>query len=260
MYLLNIVSQTLLISLLCLQQASANEEKKAPETTAQKSTTITISGSNTVKSILNYYEKAIESDSGLLINVVGKNSKNGVLDLVNGYADLAVISTPLTYLSKDMPDIDVSGLRSYPLGKSSIAFITHPHNPVKKITMEQIKGILEGNITNWKELGGNDEKIEVVTEFLGGGIRAEVERQILQGQIPIATKNMETATQIKDVVASVPNGLGITSSSLTDETVNVLSMDQVLSQPIIFVAKPDYDERISKFIKALRLVKLNELY
>ncbi|MDF2964633.1 MAG: phosphate transporter substrate-binding protein PhoT family [Rickettsiaceae bacterium] len=245
------------LSLCGLQSALAASSLKNNNTSTN---TITISGSATIKSILNFYEPTIEKDSGIVINIIGNNSKQGVLDLINGAADLAIISTPLTYLSKELPDIDVTSLRSYPLGKTSIAFITHPNNPVKKLSMEQIKDIILGNVTNWHDLGGNDEEILVVTEFPGGGIRNKVENDLLKRPITSAIKAMENASQIKDIVAAVPNAIGITSSSLTDATVHIIESDRVISQPIIFVAKPIADERITKFIRSLKVVNLNEVY
>ncbi|MCC2647068.1 MAG: ABC-type phosphate transport system periplasmic component-like protein [Rickettsiaceae bacterium] len=227
---------------------------------ASTSKAITISGSSSIKAILNHYEPVIEKDSGILINVIAKNSKQGVMDLVNGDADLAIISTPLTYLSKDLPNIDVSSLRSYPLGKFSVALVVHPLNAVKKLTFEQVKDILQGKITNWQALGGDNEEIIIVTEFSGGGIRSIIEQTLLKGKINIPIKAMENAAQIKDIVAAVPNAFGLTSSSLVDSTVNIIELDKVISQPIIFVARPVADERITKFIKALKVVNLNEIY
>jgi phosphate transport system substrate-binding protein len=221
---------------------------------------LTISGSASIKTILNHYEQVIEDNTGLKLNIIGKNSKRGILDLINGDADLAIISTPLSYLSKDLSDIDISSLRTYPFGKSSIVFIKHPNNVVRKITQEQMKQILKGEITNWKELGGNDLPIMVVTEFNGGGVRSLIEKKILNTEIKIPVKAMENASQIKEVVAAVPNALGITSASLIDSTVSIIETDQVMSQYIIFVAKPVADERITKFIKSLKIMNLQEVF
>jgi phosphate transport system substrate-binding protein len=247
---LTIKISILLICLASKQVLASNDTSK----------TITIIGSSSIKAILNYYESVIEKDSGVLINIIAKNSKQGVMDLVNGDADIAIISTPLTYLSKELPDIDVSSLRSYPLGKFSLAFVTHPLNPVKKLTLAQVKDILLGKITNWQTLGGNNEEIIIVSEFSGGGIRTEIEQTLLNSKINIPIKTMENAAQIRDIVAAVPNAFGLTSSSLVDSTVSIIEVDKIISQPIIFVAKPNSDERITKFIKALKVVTLNEIY
>lgn len=221
---------------------------------------ITISGSSTIKSILNHYESLIEQQSGIRINLISRDSKQGIEDLVHGYADLAVITTPLSYLSNELPGIDITKLRPYPLGRSSITFITHPSNPIQRIDLKQVKSILNGRVVNWKELGGIDENIMIVTEFPGGGIRTEIEQKLLNKPFAIPVKTMENISQVKEVVSSVSYALGIVSSTVVDSTVNILDTNINISQPIILVTKPNPDKRVRSFVDALKVIKLQEVY
>ena len=70
-----------------------------------------------------------------------------------------VLSTQPTTAELNMAAAAGVELISEPIGFDAFVFITHRDNPVDNLTIEQIRGIYSGRITNWKEVGGNDEKI-----------------------------------------------------------------------------------------------------
>ncbi|MBQ3150164.1 MAG: substrate-binding domain-containing protein [Clostridia bacterium] len=70
-----------------------------------------------------------------------------------------------------------------PIGSEAFVFFVHKDNPIENLTTEQIKGIYSGEITNWKQLGGKNEKIEAFQRNEGSGSQSMLER--FMGDTPI---------------------------------------------------------------------------
>jgi phosphate transport system substrate-binding protein len=62
-------------------------------------------------------------------------------------------------------EIEKHQLIVYPLAKEPVLILTHKSNPVDDLSVDQVKGIFRGDILNWKEVGGNDEPIVLVTRL-----------------------------------------------------------------------------------------------
>ena len=98
---------------------------------------------------------AIETETGLTLNVTVNGDGNGLKDLYAGKADVAMIAAPIKItegiLNKAAPSsISVAGFEVAPVGTISIKFIVNPANPVKSLTEAQLKDIFLGQNTSWK--------------------------------------------------------------------------------------------------------------
>ena len=88
--------------------------------------------------------------------------------------------------------------RYTPIGSEGFVFFVHKDNPIENLTTEQIQGIYSGEITNWSEVGGNDEKIEAFQRNEGSGSQSMLKR--FMGDKPI----MEAPTELKnDLMAGI---------------------------------------------------------
>ena len=68
-----------------------------------------------------------------------------------------------------------------PVCYDAFVFITHKDNPVDNLTIEEIQKIYSGQITNWKEVGGNDEKIRAYQREENSGSQTAMEKLVMQG-------------------------------------------------------------------------------
>ena len=68
-----------------------------------------------------------------------------------------------------------------PICRDGFVFITHKDNPVESLTLEQLRGIFSGKITNWKEVGGKDEAIRAFQREPGSGSQTGMEDLVMQG-------------------------------------------------------------------------------
>jgi len=75
----------------------------------------------------------------------------------------------------------LQGTQFKPIAKDALVFITSKSNPIDSLTLDQIKHILSGQITNWKEVGGNDEPINIIKRNETGGSQILLDKYVLKG-------------------------------------------------------------------------------
>jgi len=95
-----------------------------------------------------------------------------------------------------------------PVCRDAFVFITGKDNPVDSLTLEQVRGIFSGEITNWKGVGGADEKILAYQRESGSGSQTGMEQLVMQG-VPMAdpktVKLYDSMSGLMDAVAEYEN-------------------------------------------------------
>ena len=89
-------------------------------------------------------------------------------NLLDGNADLLLVYEPSSE-TKEIIDKSLVKLKVTPIGVDALVFIVNAQNKVKNLTTEQLRDIYTEKITNWKELGGDDQKIEAYQRVLNSG-------------------------------------------------------------------------------------------
>ena len=110
-----------------------------------------------------------------------------------------------------------------------IALLVNPKNPVNNISLEDVKKIYTGEITNWKELGGDDSPIVVVSREEGSGTR-DAFQEIVGYESEELTKDAtisDGSGAVKTTVAGNKNAIGFASFEYIDNTVKALSVNDV---------------------------------
>jgi len=194
----------------------------AQGSTADLSGELTIAGSTTVLPINQECARLlIEQNPGLRISVSGGGSGHGVKAVGAREIDIGVKSKEMeTY-----PDLKPVGI-----GKDSVAIVVHPSNGVSELTMEQASKIFSGEITNWKEVGGADEAIRVITREEGSGTREVFEKYVMKppekeiaGEASVKPSNGE----VRATVSGDEKSIGYLSLGYVDPSVKALKMDGV---------------------------------
>ena len=144
-----------------------------------------------------------------------------------------------------------------------IVVVTDSANTVKNLTKDQLIGIYNGSITNWKDLGGLNMPIVVVGREAGSGTRGAFEELLqLEDQCKYANE-LDSTGAVMAKVASIPGAIGYVSLDVIDETVNVLSLDGVeaneesiksgdyfLSRPFVMATNGEVSKQ-NELVKAL---------
>src|ERR1051326_3465200 len=133
--------------------------------------TLIVQGSTTfARRVMEPFETAIEAKSGHELTVIPNKSTPGLVALLEGRAHMAMISAPLkseiAKLKKVMPGLDYDRMKAFVISSTRVAFVVNAGNPVRKASLEQVRKIHTGEITNWSALGGKPAPIRLV--LVGG--------------------------------------------------------------------------------------------
>lgn len=125
---------------------------------------IRISGANSMSSrVKNLVELYKKTDPSVTIEVAtGQLLDTGIVAVINGEADLAMVSCPIPEKEDNLAVTKGIKLFERPMGFGGIALIANSSEGVKSLTLGEIKNIFTGKITNWKEVGGSDKPIKVI--------------------------------------------------------------------------------------------------
>jgi phosphate transport system substrate-binding protein len=114
------------------------------------------------------------------------------------------------------------------IARDAIAIIVHPKNPVQGLPLVKVRDIFSGKIRNWRELGGHDHPIVLVTREEGSGTR-EAFQKLLMGEEEISLEALvqDSNGAIRQVVAGDRNAVGYISLGLVNERVKALEISGV---------------------------------
>lgn len=225
---------------------ACSDKEEGSDTHSNNGATIAISGSTSVgplaeKLAMKYKET---SEDKIEINQIGSSA--GITNAISGVSEIGMSS-------RDLKEEEVAeGIEEIAIAYDGIVVVTHPTNNVKDLSMEQVKQIFTGEITNWKELGGEDLEIVVVSREDGSGSRDAFQEIVDYGSGELI-KNAIIASgngNIKTTVATNKHAVGFISFEYVDETIAPLKIDGVeptaknvldgqykLSRPFLFVYK-----------------------
>jgi ABC-type phosphate transport system substrate-binding protein len=223
---------------------------------------LTIQGSSTFSTnILTPNQAAIEAISGQSLKIVGIRSDIGLLRLLAGQAEFAVISTSLRQAIESLrpngPDLPYDRLMTFPVSHVRVAFAVNPSNPVRKANMRLLRQVLSGARANWHELGGFDLPIRVAYAQAGDGVTLSVASELFAGQpfTPANPIRVAFSAQVIKVVEQEPRALGIAQLGLVKEhQLPELTTDQIVEQELNLVTLGEPTPAQLAVIKAVRKV------
>ena len=194
------------------------------EGNSSKTVTISISGSTSVGPLMEKVAEKYEGDNSnvsIEINQVGSSA--GIKDIINGVSELGMSS-------RELKAEEESQVKSNIIAYDGIAIIINKNNPIKNISLDQIKGIYTGEITNWNQIdGGKDAPIVIVSREEGSGTRDAFQEIVgykseeLKADAMISNGN----GGIKETVASNKNAVGFVSFEYLDDKVNIVNVENV---------------------------------
>jgi phosphate transport system substrate-binding protein len=143
--------------------------------------TIQVKGSDTMVNLgQSWAEKYMEENPGDFVAVTGGGSGTGFSSLVSGTCDCAMSSRNIK--DKEIVLANKRGVNPYEIivALDGLAVVVNPENPVDKLTMDQLAGIFSGKLSNWKEVGGADERIVVLSREVNSGTHVYFKEHVLR--------------------------------------------------------------------------------
>jgi phosphate transport system substrate-binding protein len=119
---------------------------------------------------------------------------------------------------------------SFPVGVEGIAVYVNQSNPVSQLTLEQLKGIFLGNITNWKQVGGGDSRIVLYAGESSTGVLPYFQEVVLHDAEPYPFEGKASAKELVDAIATHSEAIGYSSIYPTAK-VKVLRIKTVSASP-----------------------------
>lgn len=227
---------------------------------------VVIAGSTSVQPLSeSMAEVYMENNPDVTIEVQGGGSGQGIKSIEEGIADIGS-------LSREVKDEEKGSVaEEFVIAKDGVAVVVNSDVAVEDLTIEQIKGIYVGEITNWSQVGGADAEITVVTREEGSGTRGaftELTGVLTKDDAGNETDNttkdalvQPSTGAVKETVSTTPNSIGYVSLGSLDDTVKAVkvegveaSVDTVLSgeykiqRPFVYVVNGDMTDAAKAFI------------
>jgi len=231
----SLVSLALVLALLAAQCPGPAQPTTAPAqptaapanpTPAGLSGRISVAGSTTVQPLAEKLAKAFQAQNpNVQIDIQGGGSSVGVKSAGEGTANIGTVSREVT--KEELQKY--ADLKVFIIAQDGIAIVTHPGVPVSNLTKSQVRDIFAGKITNWKDVGGPDKPIVVVSREEGSGTRGAFEELVMGKDAVIFDKAILQASNgaVRTTVSTTPNSVGYLSFGYLDRSVKALSIEGV---------------------------------
>ncbi len=172
---------------------------------------ITVKGSDTMVILAQRWaEKYMESHPGITIQVTGGGSGIGLAALINGSTDIANASRPMKPSEREKLKQRYNSLGvEVKTAKDGLSVYLNEKNPVKELSIQQVKDIYTGKITNWKDVGGKDAKIIVYGRENSSGTYVYFKDNVLGGQDFTSTmQSMPGTSAVVNAIVKDANSIG----------------------------------------------------
>lgn len=209
-----------------------------------------------VDSLVAPHKAAVEKATGLALAVDRSNAGKGLIDLADGKCDAALASAGLETVVAAAKaagrEVDAAKLRMTVIASDQVVFVVNPANPVRSLAPEQLRDIHAGKVTNWKEVGGPDLPVQVVTDTLSSATRGLIQQAVLKGAPYAATAKAVKIDAVSDEVAALPGGIGGLGAGFVKAGKVAVIETQKVERPLGLITLGEPDAKVAKVIEAFR--------
>ena len=154
------------------------------------------------------------------IYVQGGGSTAGIEAAMTGAANIGMSSRNVVGEEQKLYIVTIA--------KDAIAIIVHPRNPIQNLPLDQIREVFSGEIKNWKELGGPNHPIDIVTREEGSGTRESFQKFVMgKEDISLGALVQDSNGAVRQVISSDASAIGYISLGLVNEQVKAVNISGV---------------------------------
>ena len=199
--------------------AAGTSASEASSTAAEElSGTLSMNGSTSMEKVIKAVNGAfMEKNKGVTVNLNLTGSGTGIQEASEGKCDIG-------NSSRKLKDEEAEKLDATVVGLDGIALVVNPANKLEDITLQDLAKVYSGEITNWKELGGDDKSIVVIGREDGSGTRDGFESIVMGDKEPKYAQELESTGSVINAVATTDGAIGYASLANVDETVKALKI------------------------------------
>ena len=217
------------VALLAAAGAAAHAEEK-----------LVLDGSTTVGPIAKAFaETYMRQNPGANITVSESGSGNGAKALLNGTCDIANLSRHLK--DTEQKAMEEKGVKpvAHVVAFDALPVIVHPSNRVKGLTVDQVRDIYTGKVTNWKEVGGGDQAIVVISRDTNSGTFETFKEMVLGKDAKIIGSAEYAGSNggVRQRVQMTKGAIGYAGLGFVDRSVKALEINGVAPSAETVIAK-----------------------
>lgn len=185
---------------------------------------VTAVGSSALQPLVETVAEAYQTEKpGKFINVQGGGSGTGLSQVQSGAVDIG--NSDL--FAEEKKGIDAASLVDHKVAAVGITPIVNKGVGVSDISLENLKKIFLGEITNWKEVGGKDQKVVLLNRAAGSGTRGTFEKWVLDGETAKRAQEQDSSGMVRQIIADTPGAISYVAFSYVTDDVATLSIDGV---------------------------------
>ncbi|SFA70815.1 phosphate transport system substrate-binding protein [Lentibacillus halodurans] len=195
------------------------------ETDSEASGTLTISGSSAMQPLVAAAAEQFMADNPEAdIQVNAGGSGTGLSEVSEDSVDIGNSDV----FAEEKDGIPADELTDHKVAVVGMAPVVHPDTGITDISKEDLIKVFTGEITNWSELGGNDQEIVLVNRPESSGTRATFEKFGIDGNTPAEGVTEDSSNTVKQIVSETEGAIGyLAFSYFTGDDVTPLSLDGV---------------------------------
>lgn len=199
--------------------AGCGGAKDEPKAAAEVQGTVTASGSTALLPLLKPAQEEFQKKyQKVTVNVAGGGSFTGLNQVSAGSVNIGNSDVPATGEYKD------KGLVDHQVAVAPFVFIANNDVTVENLSQQQYVDILTGKITNWKDVGGKDQKITLVHRAKSSGSRATIAEVVLKGvEFTDNAVIQDSNGAVRSAIASTPGAIGYVDAAYVDNTIKALA-------------------------------------
>lgn len=231
----NTTFKLILLSFLLISFAAVGCTKKDKQDSQNKKSS-TVKGSDTMVHLMSTLAEAyMKKNPEAKVSVTGGGSGTGIAALLNGTTDVCASSRDMQQKEKDQAkEKNINPVEKI-IAYDGIAIVVHPDNPIKDITLEQLKKIYTGAYKNWKEIGGPDQPLTVLSRESNSGTYVFFQEHVLNKENYAPTvKLMPASSSIVQSVSADKWSIGYVGLGYTKEgNIKVVPVKKDDSSPAV---------------------------
>ncbi len=190
---------------------------------------ISMNGSTTVLPIAQKTAEAyMKEHPDAKISISGGGSGNGIKALIDKTTDIANSSRAIKKDEMEQAKAKGSDPVEFIVAFDCIVPVVHPSNPIKNITVDQLKALYKGEIRNWKEIGGADKPVVIISRDTSSGTYEVWEEKIMKKERVFPGALLQASNgAIVQAVSKNPNAVGYIGLGYMDNSVKMLSVNGI---------------------------------